>query len=114
MCVVGAILVAQWMLPCHCPGASNISKQLDSIAEVVAVELLKADENGEGDKTGSGASDPKRPRQSPLVEVTQRGLSPDAILAALNTVLYDKLGFKGAPSDSYYELDNSYINKVSS
>ena len=115
MCV-GAVLVAQWMRPCHCPDRSTISKQLDSIAEMVAEELLRGlesegggDGEGEGERTEVGV---KRLRQDPLAAMIQRDLSVDTILTALNSVFYDQLGFKGATSDSYYELDNFYIDRV--
>ena len=102
------------MCPCHCQDTASISKQLDSIAEMVAVELLKkAEEGGEGEDTEAGISAPKRPRQQTAVaEVVEKGLSADVILTALNSVLYGQLGFKGATSDSYYQLENSYIDKV--
>ena len=115
---VGAVLVAQWMRPCHCPDTNTIGKQLDSIAEMVAVELLRGEERegereGEGDGEGEGTEGGvKRLRQSALAAVTQRGLPVDIILTALNKVLYDRLGFKGATGDAYYELDNSYIDRV--
>lgn len=99
------------MRPCHCLGGRSISGQLDSIAEMVAVELLNKRGEGEGQVEG-GVSDPKRPRQeSALMEVTQLRLPIDLLLTALNTVLYDHMGFRGA-TDNYYDLDNSYIDKV--
>ena len=93
------------MRPCHCPEASIIVKQLDSIAEMVAVHLL---ESVGGEDCGL---DVKRLRQSPLEKVVEKGLPVDAVLAALNTVLYDHLGFRGA-GDSYYELGSSFIDLV--
>ena len=105
------------MCPCHCQDTASINKQLDSIAEMVAVELLKkkgkAEEGGEEEDTEAGISAPKRPRQQTAVaEMVEKGLSADVILPALNSVLYGQLGFKGAGSDSYYQLENSYIDKV--
>ena len=101
------------MCPCHCQDTASISKQLDSIAEMVAVELLKKAEEGGEEDTEAGISAPKRPRQQTAVaEVVEKGLSADVILTALNSVLYGQLGFKGATSDSYYQLENSYIDKV--
>ena len=104
------------MCPCHCQDTASINKQLDSIAEMVAVELLKkkgkAEEGEEGEDTEAGISAPKRPRQTAVAEVVEKGLSADVILTALNSVFYGQLGFKGAASDSYYQLENSYIDKV--
>ena len=111
--VKGAALVAQWMRPCHCLGGRSISGQLDSIAEMVAMELLKKRGEGEGQGQVEGeVLDPKRPRhESALTEVTQLRLPIDTLLTALNTVLYDHMGFRGA-TDNYYDLNNSYIDKV--
>ena len=111
LCVKGAALVAQWMRPCHCLGGRSISGQLDSIAEMVAVELLSKRGEGEGQAEGE-VLDPKRPRhENPLTEVTQLRLPTDTLLNGLNTVLYDHMGFRGA-TDNYYDLNNSYIDKV--
>ena len=104
---LGAVLVAQWMRPCHCPEESTINKQLDSIAEMVAEELLReAEREEEGERVEIGV------KRSRLSTVTERGMSVDTILTALNAIFYDRLGFKGATHDSYYELDNSYIDRV--
>ena len=104
------MLVAQWMRPCHCPDNSTISKQLDSIAEMVAEELLRGVE-GKREKDGTKRRG-KEQRQSSLAALTELGLSVDTILTALNSVLYDRLGFRAARFDLYFDLDNSYIDKV--
>ena len=100
------------MRPCHCPDNSTISKQLDSIAEMVAEELLReAESEGVGERERTKRRG-KELRENFLSAVTERGLSVDAILTALNSVLYDRLGFRETTSDSYYELDNCYIDRV--
>ena len=110
VCVcVGAILVAQWMRPCHCPDARIITDQLDSIAEMVAVQLLEG--RREGEERG-GPDDVKRSRESAVLKAVQLQLPVDTVLREINAVLYDRLRFTGA-GDSYYELDNSYIDRVS-
>ena len=122
----GAVLIAQWMRPCHCPGATDIAQQLDSIADMVARKLIrqweeegnKGDEEeeegkkgDEGDKKEGGRV--KRVKESALAKVVGEGATPVGnILTALNSVLYDQLGFKGA-GESYYSLENSFIDHVS-
>ena len=101
----GAVLIAQWMRPCHCPGTSNITQELDSIAERVAVHLVGSTTPEEGEV--------KRVRQSALARVKEEGdYSVDERLTALNSVLYDQLGYRGA-GETYYELHNSLIDQVS-
>jgi F-box protein 21 len=105
----GAILIAQWMRPCHCPGSSDIALQLDSIAEMVAVHLVggATHEEGEGE-----VRDTKRVRWSALARVKEEGShSVDERLTAINSVMYDQLGYKGA-GEAYYDLDNSFIDRV--
>lgn len=95
------------MRPCHCPGTADIVGQLDSIAETVAEHLLQdstAEEKEEREL--------KKMRQNAVVRVKEGGVHPvDNILAAINTVLYDQLGYKGA-EDDYYELSNSFFDQV--
>ena len=108
--IPGAILIAQWMRPCHCPGSSDIALQLDSIAEMVAVHLVggATHEEGEGE-----VRDTKRVRWSALARVKEEGShSVDERLTAINSVMYDQLGYKGA-GEAYYDLDNSFIDRVS-
>ena len=106
--IPGAILIAQWMRPCHCPGSSDIALQLDSIAEMVAVHLVGGATHEEGE-----VRDTKRVRRSALARVKEEGChSVDERLAAINSVMYDQLGYKGA-GEAYYELDNSFIDRVS-
>ena len=103
----GAVLIAQWMRPCHCPQSSDIAKKLDSIAEMVAVHLVGSTTPGEIEE-----GDVKRVRQSALAKVKEEGNhSVDDMLSALNSVLYDQLGYRGA-GEAYYELNNSFIDQV--
>jgi hypothetical protein len=97
------------MRPCHCPGSSDIALQLDSIAEMVAVHLVggATHEEGEGE-----VRDTKRVRWSALARVKEEGShSVDERLTAINSVMYDQLGYKGA-GEAYYDLDNSFIDRV--
>ena len=93
------------MRPCQCPGAAEIAKQLDSIADMVAESLLGAGAPEEGERR-----DVKRVRQSALVRVREEGAhSVNNILAVLNSVLYDHLGYKEAGQT---DLENSFIDQV--
>lgn len=96
------------MRPCHCPEATIITKQLDSIAEMVAVQLLSVATDTTEEKEKDNV-EVKKLRRS--VELVRGSHSVDDMLSAINTVLYDQLGFRGA-GESYYELENSYIDMV--
>ena len=116
----GAVLLTQWMNPCLSIDAEAISRQLDDIAEAVAVELIKrsGDRNGGEDSAASQCSAPKcsKPEQYSsrnVARVHQLNLPLDIVLSAINNVLYNDLGFKPKPSEHYYDLENSYIDKVS-
>ena len=99
------------MRPCHCPSAADISLKLNSIAEMVARRLIGGPPAEEKREEVMGGV--KRVKESALVEVVREGdHSVDAVLAALNSVLYDQLGYRGA-GESYYELENSFIDQVS-
>ena len=108
------------MRPCHCPGATDIAQQLDSIADMVARKLIRQgeeegnkgdEEEEEGDKKEGGHV--KRVKECALAKVVGEGATPVGdILTALNSVLYDQLGFKGA-GESYNSLENSFIDHVS-
>ena len=117
MCMcTGAILLARWMRPCHCPAPSIMTSQLDCITEKVAKELMQRAEEGEGEGEGKGLkkerTSSKQPRPSLLEAVKRREFPVDSKLSAINTVLYEQLGFHGASVHNYYTLDNSYLDKV--
>ena len=108
------------MNPCQNIDAEAVSRQLDNIAEAVAVELIKrnGDRGGREDVAGPQPAAPKcsKPEgysSENVARVHQLNLPLDIVLSAINNVLYNDLGFKPKPSEHYYDLDNSYINRVS-
>ena len=106
----GAVLLTQWMNPCRAIQHEDIGAQLDNIAGMVAAELVQG-QPGEVGKDDDHSSAPKCSR----LDVGQaRGVEApvEQVLDAINTVLYDRLGFKPASVDHYYDLENSYIDKV--
>ncbi len=115
----GAILLTRWMNPMDNIQEEDILAQLDSIAEEVAKVLLrrlggggrdgKAEETKcvktDGASTCSGSSD--------VVSRARDLILPErAVTDAINAVMYGHLGFRGAPEQHYYDLENSFIDKV--
>ena len=111
LCVfAGAVLLTQWMNPCRAIQHEDISAQLDNIAGVVAAELVQ----GQPGKVGKDDDQSSAPKCSRLDVRQARAVEApvEQVLDAINTVLYDRLGFKPASVDHYYDLENSYIDKV--
>lgn len=105
------------MNPCQNIDAKDISRQLDNIAEAVAVELIKR-RGGRKDVASPQPSAPKCSKpdgysSENVAVVHQLNLPRDIVLSAINNVLFNDLNFKPQPSEHYYDLDNSYINRVS-
>lgn len=100
------------MNPCQTVRHEVVGTQLDSIAAMVAEELIQR-QQGEVGKDDQGSS-PKSLRldEDVLSRVRGMGVPAKSVLDAMNTVIYDRLGFKSAASDNYYDLENSYIERV--
>ena len=111
-------MLTQWMNPLRDIKAENIQRQLDSISEKVASELLRKHETNSGEKEEEECSAPKCTKLSGettsqvLSRVLKLRLPISAVIEGINAVLYDQLGFKKGPVEQYYELENSYIDKV--
>lgn len=93
MYVPGAVLLTQWMNPCEAIQCEDIGAQLDTITGMVTAELVQR-------HPGDGG------------QAREVDAQVEQVLDAMNTVLYDRLGFKPASADHYYDLENSYIDKV--
>ena len=100
------------MKPCQAVHQEVIGAQLDNIAAMVATELIQR-QQGEVGMDGQGST-----RKCSILDddimsrVHGMGVSAECVLDAMNTVMYDQLGFKAAASDHYYDLDNSFIDRV--
>ena len=137
------------MNPCKEVSAHSIHRQLDSIAEQVAAELLQQYQNG-GDSEQEAKNSPafakngvkletsKSPTSAKMDQCGVRDCSKDldrcstktadceerrasssglqlpteVILDGINTVLYSRLRFSSPSMDQYYNLENSFIDKV--
>ena len=106
----GAVLLTQWMNPCRAIQHEDIGAQLDNIAGMVATELVQ----GQPGKVGKDDDQSSAPKCSRLDVRQARAVEApvEQVLDAINTVLYDRLGFKPASIDHYYDLENSYVDKV--
>lgn len=121
-CPAGAILLTQWMNPLLGIKAEDIRAQLDSIAEEVARELLRRHTSSSSSRDGTAEGDraPKCSKpdlaESSSSDVLSRArelkLPARSVTDAINAVMYDQLGFTSGPVEHYYQLDNSYIDKV--
>lgn len=79
-------------------------KELDKISELVAMEILSKQPN----MRDSPKPSPEEMRQLPK----RLKLCPTDVLDILNSVFFDKLGFKKPPFNDYYKLENNFIDKV--
>ena len=121
------------MNPCKEISACSIHRQLDSIAEQVAAELLLQYHNDEQEATnsslggdemdtstvGQSACDEAAPREDGATDTAitsdklkRLGLPTEVVLDGINTVLYSRLHFSAPSMDQYYDLENSFIDKV--
>ena len=105
------------MNPCKDVSAAAIHKQLDGIAKQVTAELQKSHKLGQ-DKTSSGPPDCEKDVEESDISCTtsklrRLDLPAEVVLDAINTVLYNRLHFSAPPMDHYYNLENSFIDKVS-
>ena len=121
MTCAGAVLLSQWMNPCRQISLSHVQKQLDSIAEQVATELLEShkdheeiksmlSEKGSDDSGQSSVSIDER--EGVASKLRRTDLPTVVILDAINKTLYNTLQFSAPPMDQYYNLENSFIDKV--
>lgn len=113
----GSCLIACWLQPFDDITPDDISQQLDNIAQQVARELLKPHPTSQSDgreSSGDSQGEVAVVSQSPALLSTalEMHFPRDVILQAINTVLYDQLGFAPASVGDYYKLENSLINKV--
>lgn len=110
------------MNPCKEISPSSIYKQLDSIAQQVAVELLQtstgqlpaSQPHKDSDTSGQSyeSKEEEEDRASTASKLRRLGLPTEAVLDAINTVLYGRLCFSPPPMDQYYNLENSFIDQV--
>lgn len=123
--MLGAILLSQWMNPCCDIKEEEILSQLDLIAEAVALELWRThggnsvkEESYLEDEEERNGSTPKCCRLESdgthelLPRVVGLHCPAEDVLDALNMTLYNTLGFKSGPRERYYDLNNSFIDKV--
>ena len=87
-------------------------RQLDSIAEKVACELLRRHGDTHGSPPECSRLESEGDDHAALVKVLEMKLPTMLVLDGMNTVLYDQLGFKPGSLQRYYDLENSYIDKV--
>ena len=85
---------------------SAIVSQLDHIAEQVATELMQTG--------GQHTSDSECTKPDSVAALVAMKLPTERVLDCLNDVLFDKLGFRETSADHYYDLENSFIDKVQS
>ena len=90
------------MNPCQAIQCEDIGAQLDTIAGKVTAELVQGQPGDSAPKCSRLDGGQAREVDAPVEQV----------LDAINAVLYDRLGFKPASADRYYDLENSYIDKV--
>ena len=106
----GAVLLTQWMNPCEAIQCEDIGAQLDTIAGMVTAELVQG-QPGDSGKDDDHSSAPKCSRLDGG-QAREVDAPVEQVLDSINAVLYDRLGFKPASADRYYDLENSYIDKV--
>ena len=131
------------MNPCREISACSIYRQLDSIAEQVAAELLQQyHDDGEQKeaKISLAGDDEMDTSRSTCAEVGQSSdstedqdhvneacavaaacerlrrlqLPTEVVLDGINMVLYSRLRFLSPSMEQYYNLENSFIDKVCS
>lgn len=107
------------MNPCKNIQAASVQQQLDSIAEQVSAELLRICDGKKEtsvsvkDADGSAPScDAVEDRMESTSNLGKLELPVEVVLDAINTVLYNRLHFSAPPMDRYYDLENSFIDKV--
>ena len=124
------------MNPCKETSALSVHRQLDSIAEQVTVELQQYQNDGDGgekETKSSPAGDDSEKMDTSRSEVDQSTKSHDTtagaggemvilsgglqlpievVLDGINTVLYSRLCFSAPSMQQYYNLENSFIDKV--
>lgn len=106
---VGSILLAAWLQPVGEVSPEDILKQFDDIAVQVATEVLK--EISYDDDTSQRTA-PLVEHKCPLTTVKKNNVPRSIILETMNSVIYKKLGFGPTPTTSYFNINNSFINKV--
>ena len=110
------------MNPCKEISPSAIHKELDSIAQQVTVDLLQssggqvaASHPHRDNDTSSQSyefSEEEEDRVSSDSKLRRLGLPTKVVLDAMNTVLYNRLCFLPPSMDQYYNLENSFIDRV--
>ncbi|MCG8620643.1 MAG: transglutaminase-like domain-containing protein [Proteobacteria bacterium] len=125
------------MNPCKEISAVSVHRQLDGIAEQVTAELQQYQNDGgaeeELEAKSSSASDDSEEMDTSRSEVDQSTKSHDTtagdggevvilsgglqlpikvVLDGINTVLYSRLRFSSPSMQQYYNLENSFIDKV--
>lgn len=117
-------MLSQWMNPCCDIKEEEILTQLDIIAEAVALELWRThgssslkEEGYLEDAEERNGSTPKCCRlENNGTELLSRlrglHLPAEGVLDALNVTFYNTLGFKSGPRERYYDINNSFIDKV--
>lgn len=115
----GAVLLSQWMNPCREISATFVHSQLDSIAEQVSVELLQACKDDEGTEmierernVSDLSSESAEGREDMPSKLRRLDLPTEVVLDTINSVLYGTLQFAAPPMDQYYNLENSFIDRV--
>ena len=107
------------MNPCKEVSGCSVYKQLDSIAEQVTAELLQSHSRQDRETTlpvrdsdtsvhSSGGED-----RAGTSKLRRMELPTEVILDGINTVLYKRLHFSAPSRDQYYNLENSFIDRVS-
>ena len=125
------------MNPCKEISAVSVHSQLDGIAEQVTAELQQYQNDGGGEEEleakNSPASGDSEEMDTSRSEVDQSTKSHDTtagdggemvilsgglqlpikvVLDGINTVLYSRLHFSAPSMQQYYNLENSFIDKV--
>nr|KAG5702310.1 hypothetical protein BaRGS_002977 [Batillaria attramentaria] len=99
----GAMLVSQWFQPLLKVTYQDVDRQLNGIADKVRKELRNT--------TGNHPACDKDYRTDGIAENLWSPEQCHQVLDAVNTVLFQQLGF--SPNEAqYYTPDNSYIDKV--
>ena len=113
----GAILLSQWMNPCKEISASFVQEQLDGIAEEIATEFMQGhvEEARQLFKDADPSSQSHKSEDSASTTSKLRGLElpTEVVLDAINNTLYNRLHFSPPTMDQYYNLENSFIDRVS-
>ena len=125
------------MNPCKEISAVSVHRQLDGIAEQVTAELQQYQNDGGGEEEleakNSPASGDSEEMDTSRSEVDQSTKSHDmtagdggemvilsgglqlpikVVLDGINTVLYSRLHFSAPSMQQYYNLENSFVDKV--